>query len=426
MSKHVSIYEIDEGDETIEGLDEHGRPDPAYAAALGLLPAPLGRRAGAAAIDLAVYCLLQVPYWVFTLPLLLSLATGRISTYGFVNHPRFTLAIVMASVTAVLTLIYAITQLTLLGRKGTTLGKTLLGIRAVNVRTLARPGFWRVTLRAFVVWASSLVVVGPVAFLASPLFDRQKRGRGWHDAVGQTWLVDVRHGLDPYDEKRMRIARKTLAAAPVPQQRALPSLATSEGKDDPVEYRPGARVSAGVLGAARPHGSGPRPVVGLTGREEATPPPAGGSLSTGAVPPPPAPLPQRPAPAVPATPAVPESHTVARETPVARPAPVAFALRLDTGERVEVDEPLVVGRNPAGTGGARSVAIADDTQSVSKTHLSLRPAGAGVEVVDRHSTNGTAIVHGGAERLLEPDQPAVAVPGDTIRFGDRTAVVVQA
>ena len=38
------IWEIDDKSETIEGLDEAGRPDPAYAAALGLLPAPLGRR----------------------------------------------------------------------------------------------------------------------------------------------------------------------------------------------------------------------------------------------------------------------------------------------------------------------------------------------------------------------------------------------
>lgn len=402
MSKDVSIYEVDEGHETIEGLDEHGRPDPAYAAALGLRSAPLGRRAGAAAIDLALYCLPQIPYWVFVLPLVLRLLLGRISTYGFVNHPRFTLAMWVLAITTVLTLVFCIAQLVLHGRKGTTIGKSMTGIRSVNVKTLARPGFWRVTLRALVVWGSSLVVVGPVLFLLSPLFDSQKRGRGWHDKVGQTWLVDVRKGLDPYDEKRIRVARKTLAAAPVPQHKALPSLATSAMKDDQGEYRPGARVSAGVLGAARPHGAGPRSHVGLTGREDPARPPAGGQLSTAA---------SAPSPPVPPAPPAP---------------PPGFVLHLDTGERVEVDEPLVVGRNPADMDGARSFPIADDTQSVSKTHLVLRPAGQGVEVVDRHSTNGTAIVHDGAERLLEPDQPRLAVPGDTIRFGDRTAVVAPA
>src|SRR5699024_798249 len=34
------------------------------------------------------------------------------------------------------------------------------------------------------------------------------------------------------------------------------------------EYRPGGRVSAGVLGIARPHGAGPRPEVGLSGLDQ--------------------------------------------------------------------------------------------------------------------------------------------------------------
>lgn len=388
----MAIWEIDEDEETIEGLDAQGRPDPAYAAALGLVPAPLGRRAVAALIDFAVYALLQIPYLVFTLPLLLRLLTGRIGTYGFVNHPRFTLAMLMAGATTLLTLIFCIAQLALHGRKGTTLGKSLTGIRSVNVSTLQQPGIWRVFLRSLVVWASGVVLVGPILFLLSPTFDRQKRGRGWHDEIGQTWLVDVRNGLQPYDAKRMRIARKTLAAEPVEGPKALPSLATALGTDDHPEYRPGARISAGVLGVARPTTQGAAP-----------------------------PAPPAQAPAPPARPTPPPAPAA----PAPAPALASFYLVLDTGERVEVNGAVVLGRDPAGVGGGRRVPIVDDSASVSKTHLTLRPVDGGVEVVDQHSTNGTAITHDAVERLLEPGVPAIAQAGDTIGFGDRTAVVAR-
>ncbi len=43
------IWELPDRDRQVEGLDDNGEPDPAYAAALGLVSAPLGRRAAAAA-----------------------------------------------------------------------------------------------------------------------------------------------------------------------------------------------------------------------------------------------------------------------------------------------------------------------------------------------------------------------------------------
>ncbi|QYJ05595.1 RDD family protein [Nocardioides panacisoli] len=457
-SPHTPIWELPDEDERVDGLDEYGDPDPAYAAALGLLPAPLGRRAGAAAVDIGLYLLLQVPYWVFSLPLLVSLLAGRISWYGFVNHPDFILAVVMASVTTVLTLAFVIVQLALLGRSGVTLGKAVTGLRAVNVRTLAKPGFWRVALRGLVLWGSAAAVVGPLVFLLSPLFDPQRRGRGWHDVIGQLWLVDVRHGLHPYDKKRMRIARKTVTAAPAPQAKALPSLATATEAGHEGEYRPAGRTSAGVLGVARPHGAQGRTRVGLTGLEQSDTPPAGtsgaapgrpvigGYLSsqsdrpaapTDAAPPTaPSSVPSPQPPASPAPPA-PEAGQ-ASSPPPAPPAPGArrddgtatsplaeFLVRLDTGDRIEIAEPLLVGRMPADREGARTVAIDDDSLSVSKTHLVLRPAEDGVEVVDQGSTNGTSIVHDGKERSLPVGEAGVAVPGDTIRFGDRSAAVAR-
>ena len=69
----MEIWEVAEHVDRIEGLTADGKPDPDYAASLGLKEAPLGRRALGAGVDIVVYLLLQIPYLVFTVPLLLKL-----------------------------------------------------------------------------------------------------------------------------------------------------------------------------------------------------------------------------------------------------------------------------------------------------------------------------------------------------------------
>ena len=246
------IWEIEHETRVVDGLDAQGRPDPAYAAALGLVPAPFGRRALAFAIDIAIWLILQLPLWLGAVPLLLKLATGAISPYGFVNHPDFVLAVIMAAVSVALSLVYVVVQWMLHGLKGITIGKAITGIRSVNVMTLERPGVWAVLLRYIIVAASGILpAVGPALVLLSPTFDLERRGRGWHDRIGKVWLVDVRHGLNPYDEKRMRVARKTVKAEPAPERVELPSLATPRDPVAQPEYRPGSRISAGVVGVPR-------------------------------------------------------------------------------------------------------------------------------------------------------------------------------
>src|SRR5699024_5219350 len=99
-----------------------------------------------------------------------------------------------------------------------------------------------------------------------------------------------------------------------------------------------------------------------------------------------------------------------------------FVLRLDTGEQLPVTEPILIGRNPA-SHTARAVPIPDQSRSISKTHMLLSPTERGIEVTDQRSTNGSAVVHEGVQRTCEAGQPIPALPGDTIRFGERTAVV---
>jgi uncharacterized RDD family membrane protein YckC len=448
------IWEIDERKPTIEGLDAQGRADPAYAAALGLLRAPFGRRALAATTDVTIWVILLLPFLIGATPLLLKLATGAISPYGFLNHPDFLLAVVMASISTLLGLVYLVVQLVLHGTKGVTIGKAVAGIRSVNVRTLERPRVGAVLLRFLIVVAAGVVpLLGPVFILISPTFDPERRGRGLHDKATGIWLVDVRKGLNPYEEKRMRVARKMVKAEPTLGRSALPSLATPRDPDAQPEYRPGSRVSAGVLGIARPHDPHERPTVGLslatpTGQTpaEAGKPVLGGYrpadaeklpaadvpvAEPAAVPSAPAPA---PAPAPPAaTPAAPPPPAAAPAAPApAAPAPqpdvtTLFALRFDSGESIPVSGPILLGRNPDATAhpGASAIALADDSRSLSKTHMLVRPVDGGLEIIDLRSTNGSAVIRGGAENPVAAGTPAIAIDGDMIRLGDRVAAVVR-
>lgn len=433
------IWEVDEEKETIEGLDENGRPDPAYAAALGLLRAPLGRRAFAVVCDVVIWAVVQLPLWIGAVPLLLKLADGSISPYGFMNHPGFVLAVVMASVTTFLTLVLSVLQLVLHGRSGRTLGKAIVGIRTVNVRTLERPGIGWVLLRYLLVCASNIIpLLGPVILLLSPTFDPERRGRGLHDKATHAWLVDVRQGLNPYDQKRLRVARKLVKAEPARERSVLPSLATPTDPSQQPAYRPGNRVSAGVIGIARPHTPDARPEIGLPqtappslpAQSELGKPVLGGYRHSDD---------DRlvdPAQGVPPVGAGQPSGEMAPVAPPAQPQPtpqqpapaVSFGLRLDTGANVPVTEPLLFGRNPdpAVFPTARPVPLDDESKSLSKTHLLVRPVDGGLEITDCGSTNGSGLMRAGIEYVIEAGVPVVTVDGDTIRLGDRSAVVVQA
>ncbi|WP_306232988.1 RDD family protein [Agrococcus beijingensis] len=525
------IWEIDEGRKVVEGLDDHGRPDPAYAAALGLRPAPLGRRALASLIEFAFWALLQVPYWLLALPTLLKAATGAIQPYGLVTHPDFVWIVVGTAVSGVLSLAFVIVQLVLHGRKGVTLGKAFTGIRSIHVATLERPGIGKALLRGVLLHLGFLVpVVGPALLFSSVFFDGEQRGRGWLDKAAGTWFVDVRTGLDPYHEKKMRIARKTVQAEPEGSKSQLPSLATP-ADSQALGYRPGARISSGVVGAARPQ----QPAPGQVGLETHQPDPApshtvpgmpaGGARLGGyrpgqlsglvdsvpgrerpAAPAEPQPAEERPAHDRPtqhgwqqappplssaptyAPPPSPPRYAAAQASPVDEhtivepdgddfapadvapsaatalpPAPqagpaeevddstvrrvevagldddleatrarpgsrrVVATLAFDTGDRFAITGAALIGRNPSPSAGEvieHLLPIADDTRSISKTHLLLTADP--LAAIDRASTNGSSVVRAGAESRLAPGTPFALQPGDLVRFGDRSFQVEEA
>lgn len=114
-------------------------------------------------------------------------------------------------------------------------------------------------------------------------------------------------------------------------------------------------------------------------------------------------------------------------------APVA-RLTFSSGEVVEVDRAVIVGRAPearrfTSTEQPRLITVPSPNQEISSTHLEIRP-GAGADhgsavVTDLGSTNGTVLVQPG----LPPEdlQPGVAVqliPGAIIDLGDGVTIQV--
>lgn len=490
------IWHIDDSDHVVEGLDASGQPDPRYAAALGLLAAPLWRRMLATTYDVLAFGVLQIPFWVGAWPLLRMFLTAEISSYGLVQHPGFVSACVFTGVSLLLSIAFMLVQLFVQGRKGVSIGKAIARVRLVNVRTLERPGAGSIFLRFLIVAAFSVVpLFGPLLLLLSPLFDDSKRIRGWHDKATNVWLVDVRHGMNPYDAKRMRIARKLVKTAPTAKPAALPSLATPidavTSRQYQLEYQPERRVSVAVLGVAKAYSHDDRPNVGfseLPGEiEQLTPEPGvpvlGGyrpadtnvspTLSSDftAMMPPPAllPVPPAPVPSMPAPPAAAISVTPQHHVPPLQPQPqqpqqpqqphtnvapgfeltqrfdsepanpepagtdsqqssiVRMGLLHKNGHRVAINGIVLLGRNPdAGTStDAEAVALQDDTRTVSKTHLAVRPAHDALEVVDLQSTNGSSIVRHGKPYPLTAGTPTTTQQGDTLKLGDLELLVVR-
>ncbi|GAA3764360.1 hypothetical protein GCM10022240_15820 [Microbacterium kribbense] len=405
------IWQVEQDTRAVEGLDERGRAIPGYAASLGLLPARTGQRVLATACEVVLGVLLLLPA-VVALPALILIASSADPGAALRTRGDVLLVIVLLAATWVLTAAYTVVQLVLHGRAGVTVGKLIAGVRSVNVRTLERPGFWRgAVVRYLVLWASFVVpIVGPVlVIMVSPLLDPEHRGRGWADLAGATWFVDVRRGLNPYDHKRMRIARKAAATDLDDVVVPLPSLATPAQDAGGRTPFPLARSTGGVLGAPRTAGAGP-----------AAPATSGGAA------PAPAATPVGTAPIAP----VAVSSAAAPSAPPPAGASAAgprAELVLDSGECIDVTPPgVLLGRAPArasGDGDLALIPLVDQTKSVSKTHLAILCVDGGFAVVDRHSSNGVAIVRNGAQIELVPGRPAVLADGDDLRFGDRHARV---
>jgi len=114
-------------------------------------------------------------------------------------------------------------------------------------------------------------------------------------------------------------------------------------------------------------------------------------------------------------------------------APVA-RLSLSTGEEIEVDRVVIIGRAPearrfTATQRPRLVAVPSPQQEISSTHLEVRP-GSGADhgsavVTDLGSTNGTLLTQPGLpQEPLRPGIPVQLLPGAVIDLGDGLTIAV--
>ncbi len=280
--------------------------------------------------------------------------------------------------------VVAVAFAVVLGTLGSSPGKAALGLRLVSVDAGRPIGVGPALLRTVIVGAAALPTFGlGLASLAwTAAMDRGRQRRGWHDHVSGSIVVDVR---------------------PV----AEPSLEVAEA---------------------------PRQVVNLTAMRLApAPPPTPAPMPPPTPPPGPARRtepPTIPPPPAPATAVEPEADRTVVRGSAPRPAPTGvWRVTFDDGHTLVVDGLALVGRRPEGRPGEpvrHLVPLTSSDMSVSKTHAQLQVAPDGALVVmDRGSTNGSVLVRSGVARELPPGKPTTVLPGDEVRFGDRSMTAVR-
>ncbi|NYE18686.1 RDD family protein [Microbacterium immunditiarum] len=407
-------------------------PPPAATAAV---PATIGRRVGAYVIDVAIACGIALVF------------IGVCAAIIFAVGPAWTQSSLALAILLMYTglgfasLAWALVYTAMQGVRGS-IGQRMVGIRLADAATGGPIGFWRALLRNIVFGLAGSIVVG----YFSPLFDSSGRRQGWHDKVASALVVD-------------RTAAEAPAAAPAP--------APADRVPHPHLPQPAgalATPAGGFTGAGRPpaFGAPGTPSVSaptgpvLTGAAAA---PATAPAYAGAAIPPRPPLPSAqaaPAVVVPSTGMIAHVPGITGDRPawggtsvssvvdddldstlVAPSRSVAAAgraaldpdaraiavLTWDDGGRMAVYGRTLYGRNPAAEEGAVSVAVRDETLSLSKTHFEIGCDDSGAWIVDRHSTNGTILVRDGMRHPLLPGRQTSVRPGDRLEFGDRSATV---
>ena len=91
---------------------------------------------------------------------------------------------------AVAVLLGAAYEIGLIGARGATIGKQLVGIKVIDIETGAVPGFGPAALRWLIPTVGSFFCgIGELLVYVSPFFDSSGRQQGWHDKVAKTQVV---------------------------------------------------------------------------------------------------------------------------------------------------------------------------------------------------------------------------------------------
>lgn len=106
-------------------------------------------------------------------------------------------------------------------------------------------------------------------------------------------------------------------------------------------------------------------------------------------------------------------------------------IRMSTGQVVELDRSVIIGRKPRSTRASGStlphlIAVDSPESDISRNHLEVRPEGDSVVVIDLHTTNGSTLLRPGADPVrLHPGEQTLVLGGDVIDVGDGVTVTIE-
>ncbi|WP_062385142.1 RDD family protein [Demequina iriomotensis] len=346
-----------------------------------LVPTTAGKRLGAYLLDaLVVWAMALVPFAIVFAVLANASDVGA-ATAATVFLWILSLAIPLAYMSS----------------KGTakgSVGHRKMGLTVVDTATGLPLGRGRAVGR----W----ILLGLIPF--APLSVLSSSGRGWHDQIVGSTVVDVAASVLPGDDA----PEPASLAAPVPAPITAVQIDAAA-----VETAPAAEPEAAPAPSPAP---APVPVAVPI----AAAPVAAASVITSV--PGFASHAAEPAPVVAHTGVADEDDDL-DATRMSAPAATmvnAAVVVWDDGTRVPLEGPVRFGRNPDPEPGVSAVAVADGTRSLSKTHLELVLESGTVTVRDLHSTNGTLVRHAsGAEERVAPGIAVRLAPGDEVVMGDR-------
>ncbi|GAA1892732.1 hypothetical protein GCM10009715_42760 [Paeniglutamicibacter psychrophenolicus] len=315
----------------------------------------------------------RLRFWSYVIDYSVSLAVLLPAGIGYliyvVTKQYSVVPLVLTGASGLLLVVYLIVLLSLNSRKGSSPGKAAMRLRSVRLSDFAAPGFPRVLGLALVFLGSHLIpVIGPLLLLVSCLFDRRHR-RGWLDKLAGSYVLDLRSGIDPANERILARAEYLLTRPDRDNSEHLPELGTvahgAQAEEAVLSPRP--RSSAGIVGALNS-----------------------------------------------------DWHAAAGGTRVVRRAALAF----DDGSYVPVPDSGLIGRAPvadAGPSNALLIPLKDPERLLSKTHLSFGSDGADVWIMDLGSSNGTQVTTAsGRPHNVPAHTRALLNDGDIVQMGSRT------
>ena len=107
------------------------------------------------------------------------------------------------------------------------------------------------------------------------------------------------------------------------------------------------------------------------------------------------------------------------DEPAPRGRPVLIS---STGERADLDGPVLVGRAPSTENDDADIALMkvhSPAHDISRSHAMIAPSRWGFDVIDMDSTNGTVVEHpDGEEIYVDPGRTVGISAADTIQIGD--------